>query len=77
MLHKDGSLPQEKRMALDVLAVRESLERPGDHLRWVPTRHMLADIFTKSMKEPEYFEKVLKTGKLSLVESAEADELAS
>ncbi len=72
LLHKDGSVPQEKRVSLDVLAVREALTRVSERLCWVPTRQMLADMLTKLMLQADYADYVLSTGRLSLVESEEA-----
>ena len=72
-LIKPGSLPKERRVALDVAAIREALEKETDFARWTPTRHMLADALTKSMATvPPYLDYVLSRGKLSLVESPEA-----
>ena len=76
-LEKPGSMPKEKRVALDLAAVREALSRDSDHARWVPTRHMLADALTKAMVAvPPYLDYVLSRGRLSLVESPEATEVA-
>ena len=63
---------QKKRVGLDLIAVKEGLKRESDHIRWVPTRHMLADPLTKYMTEAAYLEHVLHRGTLSLVESDEA-----
>ena len=49
LCRKHGSLPQERRIALDLLDVREGLEDHGDQIRWIPTAHMLADVLTKRM----------------------------
>ena len=46
---KNGSMPSEKRVALDLLDVRESMEEMGDIIRWIPTDHMLVDCLTKNM----------------------------
>ena len=46
---KPTSTTKEKRVALDLLDVREGIERMGDEIRWVPTDHMLVDCLTKSM----------------------------
>ncbi len=71
--NETGSLPKEKRVALDVAAITETLAREMDFARWIPTKHMLADVLTKAMaKAPPYLEDVLSRGKLSLVESTEA-----
>ena len=72
-LEAPGSMPKERRVALDLQAVREALEREADEARWVPTRHMIADVLTKSMVNiPPYFTYVVPPGKLSVVESDEA-----
>ena len=46
---KNGSMPEERRVALDLLDVRESIEEMGDKIRWIPTDHMLVDCLTKAM----------------------------
>ena len=46
---KPSSTTKEKRVALDLLDVREGVERHGDQIRWVPTDHMLVDSLTKAM----------------------------
>ena len=46
---KTGSIPDERRVALDLLDVRESIEHYGDKIRWIPTDHMLVDCMTKQM----------------------------
>ena len=46
---KNGSMPEEKRVALDLLDLRESVEELGDQIRWIPTDHMLVDCMTKNM----------------------------
>ena len=61
---KVGSLPDERRVALDLLDVREGIEEMKDQIRWVPTDHMLADAFTKSM-HPDLLLKYLQDGKYS------------
>ena len=58
---KVGSLPDERRVALDLLDVREGIEEMHDQIRWVPTDHMLADAFTKSMP-PDLLLQYLKSG---------------
>ena len=46
---KNGSMPDERRVALDLLDIRESIEEFGDKIRRIPTDHMLADCMTKNM----------------------------
>ena len=57
---KNGSMPEEKRVALDLLDVRESIEECGDKIRWIPTDHMLVDCMTKAMP-PDAMMNYLKT----------------
>ena len=45
----DGKLPDDRRVALDLLDVRDGLQHYGDEYRWIPTDHMLADALTKRM----------------------------
>ena len=67
---KVGSMPEEKRVALDLLDVREGLEEYGDCIRWVPTEHMLADCLTKRMP-PDLLLKFLRDNKYSFKFSEE------
>ena len=46
---KSGSIPDEKRVALDLLDLKESISIMGDQIWWIPTDHMLADSLTKNM----------------------------
>ena len=73
LLNKQGSLPQERRVALDILATREAVQREHDHVRWAPTRHLLADVLTKKMARiGPYTTYVLQRGRLCIMESEEA-----
>lgn len=47
--NKTGSFPEDRRVALDLLDVRESIEQFGGVIRWTPTDHMLVCSFTKNM----------------------------
>ena len=62
---KEGSIPEERRVALDLLDVRDGVERYGDQIRWVPTDHMLVDCLTKQM-HPALLLQFLATGVYSL-----------
>ena len=57
--------PEERRVALDLLDVRDGVERYGDRIRWVPTDHMLVDCLTKQM-HPALLMQFLATGMYSL-----------
>ncbi|CAE8678165.1 unnamed protein product, partial [Polarella glacialis] len=76
-MHKDGvaKAPSEKRLMLDLSAIREMLMEEvvsddllatgGMPIRWIPTEFMLADGMTKVMKN-ERLLAVLRTGQLKL-----------
>ena len=53
-------MPEERRVALDLLDVRESIEEMGDKIRWIPTDHMLVDCLTKAMP-PDVMLEYLRT----------------
>lgn len=59
---KEGSLPDERRVASDLLDIREGIEEIGDKIRWAPTDHMLAGCMTKAM-QPDAMLECLKSGK--------------
>jgi len=74
-----GSLPTERQVLLDLLAVRELLdvdEVPEDgrdpakvHIKWVPSKHQLSDPLTKCM-ESDIMVRYLSTAEYSLIEDA-------
>ena len=47
---KDGRIPEVRRGALDLLDVRDGVERYGDVIRWEPADHMLADCMANQMR---------------------------
>ena len=59
MCRKEGSMPTERRIALDVADLRERLEA-GDELMWTDTRLMLADPLTKRMPDQDFLENTLR-----------------
>ena len=59
LCNRVGTVPDDKRCALDLLDVREGVEEFKDQVRWVPTDHMLADAFTKNMP-PDLLMRYLK-----------------
>ena len=58
---KVGSLPSEKRIALDIADVRQGIEA-GDRLLWTSTDKMAADSLTKLMSEDMFLTRVLRKG---------------
>ena len=51
MLHKDGAMPTERRVALDVYDIRQYLDE--DDLECVPTTAMLADPLTMDFRSSD------------------------
>ena len=70
LLEKTGSMPKEKRVHLDLLAVREGLERDEDHLHWMENKWMLADILTKQKRDDDALNFFMKHGKYAMKLSA-------
>ncbi|CAE8612681.1 unnamed protein product [Polarella glacialis] len=83
-MHKDGvaKAPSEKRLMLDLSAIREMLMEAvvsddllatgGMPMRWIPTEFMLADGMTNVMRN-ERLLAVLRTGQLKLTQSRERE----
>jgi hypothetical protein len=59
-INKTGSLPREIQTLIDLLIARDLTEAQTITVRWVPTTHQLADIFTKIMRAPPIMSKLLK-----------------
>ncbi len=49
LLMKPGSLPGEKRIALDLLAVRAALQAGSNSIHWLPSSAQLADPLRKPL----------------------------
>jgi hypothetical protein len=59
-INKTGSLPSERQTLIDLLIARDLTEAKAITVRWVPTTHQLADIFTKFMRSTPIFSKLIK-----------------
>ena len=59
---KEGSLPSERRVALDVEDLREGLENHNTRLVWVTTDRMAADALTKRMKDQRVLDDLCRHG---------------
>ena len=47
-----GGVLDDRRTAIDIAIIRQSIRRTKMEARWVPTGHMLADGLTKDKLEP-------------------------
>ena len=73
-LHKAGPprVPAEKRLAVDLAALRQCLDAERRHgerrpLAWVPTSTQFADCLTKPMKATEFFRALREGFKLPFI----------
>ena len=63
------STPTEKRIALDLLDVREHIDNDGDvTVRWIPTTAMLVDALTKHLPDTTVLNAFFHTNIYSLRE---------
>ena len=69
LLSKSSPTLDDKRTALDVVIVRESISRMSASLRWIPTDRMLADALTKDAAEAiDLLRACIRTGKYQVSE---------
>ena len=59
---------------MDLLVARDLIENKAMTLKWMPNKHMLADVLTKAVRPNEVYEKFRDLGIFSLVPSAEQEE---
>ena len=67
----DRGLPRDKRLAIELAALKQSLCRPRDKLRWMPGRRLLVDALAKCLSHPDILITVFTTGLYSLVDTPE------
>ena len=76
LLHKRGTVPSERRLVIDIEALRDDLESNNVRSKWVSTRQMLADCLTKDdPRAADYLKFVLRTGRYCIVEDTETDSI--
>ena len=64
-----GGTLDDKRTAIDIAIIRQSIQRCGLEPRWVPTGHMVADGLTKDKAEPrDLLRSVLRNAKYQLAD---------
>ena len=66
-LCKSGSIPVERQTLIDLLVARDLHENKAVILKWLPNKHMLADVLTKATHPNEVYEQFRDTGIFSLV----------
>ena len=52
-------MPTERQTLIDLLIARDLTEAKAITVRWVPTTHQLADVFTKFMRATPIFSKLM------------------
>ena len=74
LLHHRGTVPSERRLLLDIEALREQIELFGQETRWVNTKQMLADCLTKDdVRAGDYMRRVIRTSQFSMTEDPTID----
>ena len=63
LCHRQGSMPKERRVALDIVELREGVERQQEEIIWTSTHTMLADCLTKHLPDQKLLEEVLSSSK--------------
>ena len=61
-------MPSDRRLAIDMAAVRQDLQLLKGRLAWVPTGHQLADVLTKPMKARGWWEVITSPFSLTFQE---------
>ena len=64
----DGVVVKDKRVAIDMLLVRRDIRDTNMELRWVDTRQMIADSFTKTTADPSFLRFLFKHGEYIVVQ---------
>ncbi|CAK0825490.1 unnamed protein product [Prorocentrum cordatum] len=76
LLQKRGTVPSERRLLIDIEALRNDLEFNNVVSKWVNTKQMLADCLTKNdVRAGDYMRYVLQTGEYRLTEDLMADQI--
>ena len=69
LLHRRGTVPSERRLLIDIEALRNDIETNGVVSRWINTKQMMADCLTKDdARAADYLRYVLRHGTYQIVE---------
>ena len=76
LLHRRGTVPSERRLLIDIEALRNDIETNGVVSRSINTKQMLADCLTKDdVRAADYLRYVLRHGTYQIVEDPMADQI--
>ena len=70
-LTKTGSIPTERQTLIDLLVARDLHEQGAIAIKWLPQKHMIADVLTKATTPNEVFNRLVRDGLYSLVPTKE------
>ena len=70
-ISKTGSIPTERQTMVDLLYARDLSENKAITIKWLPNRHMVADLLTKPLIPNEVYDRFYLECKLSLVPTEE------
>ena len=76
-LHRRGTVPSERRLLIDIEALRNDIETNGVVSRWINTKQMLGPIASPRMMcaRADYLRYVLRYGTYQIVEDLMADQI--
>ena len=76
-LTKTGSVPTARQTLIDLLVARDLHENDRVSIKWLPNKHMIADVLTKAVVPNEVYAKLIQHGSYSLVptEAQQEEEL--
>ena len=67
----DRGLPRDKRLAIELAALKEDLKRANNEIRWMPGRKLIVDALTKQIASPDLLMEFLNTGQYAIVDTTE------
>ena len=62
-----GSVPTERQTLIDLLVARDLHENGAVAMKWLPNRHMVADVLTKALTPNEVYNDLVRLNRYSLV----------
>ena len=77
-VRKQGGVPENKRLLLDLEIIRDQVRDDNVQLKWIGTKYQLADALTKDGTEASlYLRHVLDTNEVSIMEDKSLDAILS
>ena len=75
--HSETVSIKDKRMAIEMLLLKEDIAKYNISLRWMATKQMIVDVLTKKGAPMNLFRKVVQQGKFVLIEDEAVEKISS